>query len=170
MKYMGCILLVLISRWVLAAPSTAVKPTSTAKILAGAGVSFGGIAGSGFTLLDFRRTADFKKKIERLVIDIGDINGNPQKGWPGYYFAELKNNPQQLVIDFSQMPNSRVTSKQIGDQLNGSLAVLKSNMSVDPLDGTLNLTLNLKSNTKVQVYQVSGQKSTSKVVVDFIVE
>ncbi len=63
---------------------------SAAKILSGEGATFGGISGSGFTLMDLRRSSDDKKKIERLVIDVGDANGVALKGWPGYYYAELK--------------------------------------------------------------------------------
>src|SRR5438445_3564198 len=74
------------------------------KILSGEGATYGGLAGSGFTLLDVRRSAD--KKIERLVFDIGDKAGAVMRGWPGYYHAELKSNPQRLVIDFAQMPTS----------------------------------------------------------------
>lgn len=146
----------------------AVKPAS--KILQGEGASFGGLAGNGFTLLDVRRTADPKKKVERLVLDVGDMQGAPLKGLPGYYFAELKKNPQQLVIDFSQMPNSNIELKTLQSRFKSSLAVKTANMTLDPVDNSLSVTLDLKKNTKVRVYQVAGNKSTSKVVVDLISE
>jgi hypothetical protein len=174
MKYIGCSLLlafIFSSAAHAALPPkkiAAVKPAS--KILAGEGASFGGLAGSGFTLLDVRRTADNKKKIERLVMDVGDLGGAPMKGWPGYYFAELKKNPQRLVLDFSQMPNSRIDQKQIRARLMGSNAIRNSTLSMDPVDKALNLTFDLKPNTKVRVYQVAGKKATSKVVVDLITE
>ncbi len=170
MKHIGCLLAILISQSVFAAvPAQKAKPTPS-KILAGQGVSYGGLAGSGFTLLDVRRTADAKKKVERIVIDVGDASGAVMKGLPGFYYAELKKNPQRLVIDFSQMPNARLTKAQIAQRLQGSQAVLKSDMSLDPLDNALNLTLDLKKNTKVRVYQVAGAKTTSKVVIDLIAQ
>lgn len=171
MKYIGCLLaLCWASSSLAAVTQPQVKPTSSSKLLAGEGASFGGLAGSGFTLLDLRRTADAKKKVERIVIDVGDMNGAPMRGWPGYYFAELKKNPQRLVIDFAQMPNAHIDQKQIAARMAGSLAVLRTNMSLDPVDSSLNLTLDLKKNTKVHVYQVAGKKTTSKVVVDLIAE
>lgn len=152
----------------MAMPVLAAVPT---KILSGQGVSFGGVAGSGFTLLDLRRTATKgKTKIERIVMDVGDRQGQSIKGRPGYYYAELKQNPSRLIIDFSQMPNSKVTAAQMAARFKGSNAVRKSSMSVDPIDSSLNLTLDLKKNTKVRVYQVAGKKTTSKVVVDLISE
>ncbi|MGZ3770887.1 MAG: hypothetical protein ACXVCP_12235 [Bdellovibrio sp.] len=159
----------------IAAPSLAavskqaVKP-SASKILVGEGTSFGGLAGNGFTLMDVRRTADKSKKIERIVMDVGDRNGAALRGWPGYYFVELKKNPQRLVIDFAQMPNSNIDQKQLAMKLKNSFAVTNTTLSLDPLDSSLNLTMDLKKNTKVRVYQVAGKKSTSKVVVDLISE
>jgi hypothetical protein len=153
-----------------AIPKQAAKKPTPTKILKGEGVTIGGLAGTGFTLLDLRRTADNKKKIERLVIDVGDRTGAPMKGWPGYYHAELKKNPARLVLDFSQMPNTKVDQIGLNTRLKNSLAVKKSNMTVDPVDSTLNLTLDLKPNTRVRIAQVPGKKATSKVVVDFIVE
>jgi hypothetical protein len=166
MKYIGCVLILLLGSISLAAVPAKKPAMKINKILAGEGSTFGGLAGSGFTLLDVRRTADAKKKMERIVIDVGDINGKPQRGWPGYYFAELKSNPQKLIIDFSQMPNARINQAQIGDRLKASNAIRRTAMSMDPTDSSLILTMDLKQNTKVRVYQVAGNKSTSKVVID----
>lgn len=169
MKYIGCVFALLI-----AVPSfAAVQKKSQApvsKILSGEGVSFGGLAGTGFTMMDLRLSADSKKKVERIVIDVGDMNGGKIIGWPGYYFAELKKDPSQLVMDFSQMPNSLVNQQALKQKFNSSKAVQSAKMSLDPMDSSLNLTLSLKKNTKVRVYQVAGKKTTSKVVVDLIME
>lgn len=171
MKYIGCCLIATL----IGVSATAAVPAKSAgpglsKLLVGEGITFGGIAGAGFTLKDFRRTADVKKKIERIVMDVGDRNGADIRGWPGYYHIELKKNPRQLIIDFAQMPNSRINQKAIALKMKNSMAVSKTSMSLDPVDGSLNLTMDLKTNAKVKVYQVAGKKSTSKVVVDLIVE
>lgn len=171
MKYIGCMLALLVAGPVFAAvPTIQVKPTAANKILEGEGMTYGGLAGSGFTLLDVRRTSDAKKKIERIVIDVGDQQGVAMRGWPGYYFAELKKNPHQLVLDFSQMPRTRIEQEKIAARMAGSLGVLKTSMALDPVDNSLNLTLDLKKNVKAKVYQVFGKKSTSKVVIDLFTE
>ncbi|WP_413577256.1 hypothetical protein ACLVWU_03180 [Bdellovibrio sp. HCB290] len=169
MKYMGCLLSLLLALPASAAiPSKKVQPGP--KILSGKGELFGGIAGSGFTLLDVRRTGDKSKKVERVVFDVGDKNGQKIKGWPGYFHAELKNNPQRLILSFSQMPASLVNEVALNYRLKSSFAVKKTALSMDPLDSSLNLTMDLKPNTKVRVYQVAGKKTTSKVVVDLMAE
>lgn len=169
MKNLMCLCALLISSISMAA-LPAKKTAAPSKILQGEGVSFGGLAGSSFSLIDIRRTADTKKKIERIVIDVGDAEGAKMRGWPGFYYAELKKNPQRLVLDFSQMPKSFINKEDIANRLKGSLAVLKTDMSMDPIDSALNLTMDLKQNTKVRIYQVSGKKSTSKVVIDLMTE
>lgn len=170
MKYIGCVLILLCGSFSVAAVPAKKPAVKINKILSGEGSTFGGLAGSGFTLLDVRRTADAKKKLERIVIDIGDASGAPQKGWPGYYFAELKSNPQKLILDFAQMPNARINQAQIAARLKNSTAVRKTAMSLDPTDNSLILNMDLKANTKVRVYQVAGKKSTSKVVIDLQVQ
>lgn len=171
MKYIGCWMAIFLAGSAYAAvPATQVKPQPAAKILAGEGMTYGGLAGGGFTLLDVRRTSDAKKKMERIVIDVGDLQGASMRGWPGYYFAELKKNPNQLVIDFSQMPKTRIDQEKIAERLSGSLGVTKTTMALDPVDNSLNLTMDLKKNTKAKVYQVFGKQSTSKVVIDLFTE
>lgn len=170
MKYIGCVMTLLLALPGQAAVSQQKAKPKVSKVLVGQGVSFGGLAGGGFTLMDVRRSADAKKKVERLVFDVGDIKGGALKGWPGYYFAELQKNPQRLVIDFAQMPNSNVDPQRLSKVMKGSIAVTGTKMSLDPVDNSLNLSMDLKKNTKVRVYQVAGKKSTSKVVIDLITE
>ncbi|UYL08792.1 hypothetical protein B9G69_017250 [Bdellovibrio sp. SKB1291214] len=169
MKYMGCLFSLLLALPVSAAIP---KKTNTAapKILSGKGELYGGLAGSGFTLLDVRKTAAKGKKLERLVFDVGDQAGGKMKGWPGYFHAELKNKPQRLVLSFAQMPNSLVNEVALNHRLRNSVAIKNTAMNLDPVDNSLNLTMDLKQNTKVRVYQVAGKKTTSKVVVDLLAE
>jgi hypothetical protein len=168
MKYMGCVAALL-----LALPAFAAIPAKKAvapKILSGVGETFGGLAGTGFTLLDVRKTGDKSKKVERIVFDVGDMAGAKMRGWPGYFHAELKNKPQRLVLSFSQMPNSHVDGVALASRMKDSMAVKNTALSLDPVDSSLNLSFDLKPNTKVRVYQVAGKKETSKVVIDLMTE
>jgi len=144
------------------------KPKSpvVGRILVNEGEAMGGVAGTGFSLMDLRRTADAKKKIERIVLDFGDLQGNPQKGMPAYFHAELKKNPNRLVLDFSQTPNSRLDDGRLANRFKGSLFVKKSAMILDPEDKALNMTLDLQPGTVARVFQVRGEKTTAKVVID----
>lgn len=142
------------------------KAPVVGRILANEGEANGGVAGIGFSLMDLRRTADVKKKVERIVLDFADLQGNPLKGLPAYFHAELKKNPNRLVLDFSQTPNSRLDEGRLASRLKGSLFVKKSSLILDPEDQALNLTLDLQPGTVARVFQVRGEKTTAKVVVD----
>jgi hypothetical protein len=124
----------------------------------------GGSAGLGFSLLDIRST--HSKNKERVVIDIGGMKGSSLKGRPGYFHAQVLENPHRLVIDFAQMPASKIDIKTLNKKLSQSLGIKSSQMSLDPVDQTLSLVFELKNKPQVKVYQVAGVKSTSKVVVD----
>ncbi|MNL34699.1 hypothetical protein D3C87_1566830 [compost metagenome] len=64
------------------------------------------------------------------------------------------------------MPNARINQAQIAARLKNSTSIRRTAMSMDPTDSSLILSMDLKPNTKVRVYQVIGNKSTSKVVID----
>jgi hypothetical protein len=145
------------------------KAPTVGRILVSEGEAMGGVAGVGFSLMDLRRTADAGKKVERIVLDFGDLQGNPQKGLPAYFHAELKKSPNRLVLDFSQTPNSRLDDGRLASRFKNSLFVKKSSMILDPEDKALNLTLDLKPGTVARVFQVRGEKTTAKVVVDLFV-
>lgn len=141
---------------------------SIPKVLFKKGSVIGGVSGLGYTLLDLKYSESKNKKIERVVFEIGDIKGLPNKGLPGFYHVELKDKPNQLVIDFSQMPNSRLSELELKNKLKKSKFVSNTQMILDPVSMGLNLAINLKKNVKVKVYQVAGNKHTSKVVIDLI--
>ncbi len=148
-----------------AAVNTKTKVTPS-KILQGSGSIIGGVAGTGFSLLDLRKTQNAKSKIERIVFDIGDLRGRTQKGLPGYYHVQMLQNPSRLVIDFAQMPASRINAQEVQKRLASSMFIKSTELALDPVDQSLNLVLFLKNKPKAKVFQVAGKKTTSKVVVD----
>jgi hypothetical protein len=127
----------------------------------------GGVAGVGFTLLDVK-TLQFKNN-DRIVVDIGDLHGKNLKGLPGYFHAEYKAEKGKLILDFAQMPNSFISSQQLTDKLKSVGSIRQSRLHFDPADSSMSLILDLKK-SQVKIYQVPGQKTTSRVVIDLIKE
>lgn len=126
----------------------------------------GGQAGTGFSLLKVQRLASPKKGIERLVFFIGTKEGFSLKGLPGYFNAQ--NQGKEIVLDFAQMPVSKLTEKSLREILRGSLFIKGSKMTQDPLDQTLTMKLFLNKEIKMKVIQVKGQKETARLVVDIL--
>jgi hypothetical protein len=166
-SWMNTIMLGLLFQSTLSIAAVPARPSApVGKILRSEGAAVGGVAGVGFSLMDLRRTADAKKQFERIVIDVGDMQGHAYKGMPAYFHAELKKNPSRLVLDFDQMPVSRIDDGRLSGRFKNSLFVKKTSMILDPEDKALNLTLDLKPGTNARIFQVPGKKATSKVVVD----
>lgn len=134
------------------------------KILSGQNAVTGGAAGSGFSLTNVTLAKTPGK--ERVILDVGDLQGMPHRGFPAYYHAELRENPRRLILDFAQMPNVLVDEKALHAKLRGSTAISNSTILIDPTDQTLSLVLDLRKNVKAEVFQVAGKKGTSRVVVD----
>lgn len=142
------------------------KAPAPGKILAESGAVAGGLAGGGFSLTNVTLAKTPGK--ERVVIDLGDLNGAPIKGLPAYYHAEMQKAPHRLVIDFAQMPNTMINEKAINERLKASKLIQSSVILIDPTDQTLSLILELKKDARAQIFQVPGQKGTGRVVVDLL--
>ena len=138
------------------------------KILVAPAAVIGGVAGNGFSLLNIKKEFNAIAKTERLIIDIGNIYGKPNIGMPSYYHAQFMKDPARLVIDFSQMPVSLMSEKQLQEALKSSHFVRRVKMTMDPEDKTVSMILDLRPTTKLKIMQVRGVKTTSKVVVDFL--
>ena len=147
-------------------PSIPPRPQITQSGYKTEGVFTGGLGGYGFSILDVRRSSAAQKKLERIVIDVGDISGQAQLGLPGYYHAQLIKSPPRLVIDFSQTLENRIASGKLAQSFAKSLYVVKAVLSADRSDLSTNLTLELRPEVKAKVYPVEGKTSTSKVVID----
>lgn len=139
-------------------------PQKPAKILARQGAISGGLAGNGFSIRDVALLKLPQK--ERLIIDMGDINGGVLRGLPAYYHAELQENPPRLILDFAQTPRTLLEERNFRTKLKDSKRISFSQMLLDPTDQTMSLIFNLKKGTKAQVFQVRGEKGTGRVVVE----
>lgn len=130
------------------------------------GAISGGVAGNGFSMLKMQLVSMPTAKMERYIFDIGDIRGRKVKGLPGFYHVQLVKNPPQVVIDFSQMPVSRVFENDLTKTIKKSVLVSSGKLISDPTDKALTMVLNLKKPGKMKVMQVKGEKDTSKLVID----
>lgn len=136
------------------------------KIKLNSSYATGGEAGSGFSLLNFKSIKSPNSKTERFAFEIGDQDGNKKSGKPGYYHMEYIANKNMISLDFAQMAKTRIDNTNLKKVLAKSKNVKSFKFSHDPEDGSLHLTLVLKSPVKSKVYQVKGVKDTSKVVLD----
>ena len=77
------------------------------------GVIVGGRAGKGFSLLNVRRDIAKNQSLERIIMDIGDEEGRPQRGRAAYFHANLETKPPRLVLDLHQMLSTSVDEAKL---------------------------------------------------------
>ncbi|MFN8847925.1 MAG: hypothetical protein ACK5V3_14990 [Bdellovibrionales bacterium] len=126
----------------------------------------GGQAGSGFSLLSVKKLSSPKQNIERLVFFVGTKEGFRLKGLPGYFNAF--NSGKEIVIDFAQMPTSKMTDNSLKEILKNSIFIKSGRITQDPLDATLTLKMELRRQTKMKIIQIKGNKETARIVVDLL--
>ena len=126
----------------------------------------GEVAGAGFSLLNLQKIEAKTGNTERLIFSIGDREGQPIMGAPGYF--NVQNQDTRITLDFAQMPHTKIDEKTIRQILKGSKLIRKAQLIQDPLDQTLTLVLDLSNPVNMKTLQVKGQKQTARVVLDII--
>lgn len=152
-----------------ALPKKAMTMKKPQNVLRDSGSVRGGQAGLGFSLLDLRKTASAKSKIERLVIDVGDRAYQKQTGSVGYFNVELRNGGKQVVVDFAQVLNAKFSEGDLKKKLASSNYIKSSEMIFESEGQTTSLVLNLKQKAQVRVQPVNGKgKQTARLVLDLM--
>ncbi len=119
------------------------RPNRVVSPLVGQASVIGGQSGTDYSLLNVK---DEKLAVgERLEFYYGDRNGQVLLGEPGYFHVLLDRAGKRLVIDLAQVTKTAVDPLKLEAILLKSTLVASSEMTMDPMDGSTNITLNLKT-------------------------
>ncbi|MES3039040.1 MAG: hypothetical protein V4736_14125 [Bdellovibrionota bacterium] len=162
--FLRTIFLGTVSSLIVGSVSLAAVPAKPLRVVKGSGSFYGGQAGPGFSLIGFKRTQI--KNGERIFLSVGDMREKPMKGLPGYYHVEMRGN--KIVVDFAQMPLSKVKLNEIQAAVRKSKNISAVAMALDSADGGLNLIFTLRNPVSLNVLQVPGQKFSSQVVLQIL--
>lgn len=130
------------------------------------GVVLGGESGTSFTLLGIRRQQAKNQSMERVILDIGDQAGKPLLNKLSYYQVSIEKNPPRIVIDLSQVNQTRVSETAIANLFAKSALVKSTSLTSDPEDNSTKLILNTKGPVAVEVFEMPSNKKASRVVLD----
>lgn len=130
------------------------------------GVFIGGVAGRGFSLRNVTRRFGAKSKIERVVVDIGDENGEPLIGPAAYFHIEVDQQNSRVVMDLSQVQRSKLSVDQLKKIFSKSPYVALESIGYDPQDRATNLTLRMKRPIMVEIFSPEGEKKPGRIVMD----
>lgn len=135
------------------------------------GVFIGGQAQDEFSLLSVRNDSASGTLGERVILNFGDRFGAPYKGEPGFFHVVLDRNAQRVVIDLAQMRKTAVDGKKLAQILSKSKNISSSDISMDPFDGSTNITLTMKQPIHIKigtggVTEVKSELDNARLVID----
>jgi hypothetical protein len=139
-----------------AVPQATKNALRNSAILRGSGAIHGGLAGTGFSLMGVKSNVAKSQKLERLTVALGDANFRPYHGSPGYFHIENSVGSKRVIINFSQMLNSKIDSKAFAQSFKQSPFVKKAEMVFEPQTQTTSLVLELKKPASLRAIPVAG--------------
>jgi hypothetical protein len=126
----------------------------------------GGLAGNGFSLLGIKRVFSTDGHSERIIFEIGDKNGKPYSGRPGYFHAQLFRNPSEMSLDLSQLLKTKVSANQLRALLRKSKLIQTADLVSDLEDRSTNVKMRFKVPIKMRVFTLSPKNNSPKLVLD----
>lgn len=123
------------------------------------GTAIGGKARDELSLLAVRLEPVGNSGSERVSLAYGDRFGKPLTGEPGYFHVTVDRNSRRIVIDMAQVQMTAVGPERLAKILSSSKLVASSEMTMDPIDGSTNITLQTKVPVTVKVGTVEGDSS-----------
>jgi hypothetical protein len=133
-------------------PGKILRPATTGSFI-------GGRAGGIFSLLGVKPEI-IGGKTERITFLYGDKDGRLQKGEPGFFHISLDRNSRRIVLDFAQVQQTSVDQKKLAKIMGQSKFVESTEMTMDPIDGSTNVILNLNQAVRLRVDSSTGDQTS----------
>jgi len=134
------------------------------------GEMIGGLAADEFSLLGISDEGSMvANQGERFVLAYGDRFGKPQQGEPGYFHVSLDREARRIVIDLAQVHSTAVDPEKLASIVAQSKLIASSEMTMDPADGSTNITLLLKRPVKLKIASSKSNSGTepARVIIEF---
>ena len=131
------------------------------------GVTIGGQAADEFSLLSVKTEMIDGAGTERMTLGYGDRFGVPVKSEPGFFHVALDRNAQRIVIDLAQMRKTAVDAQKLARTMMMSKYVVSSDITMDPFDGSTNITLITKVPITMKVASMGKEGSEqARILID----
>jgi len=105
--------------------------------------------------------------IERLVLTFGDQDGLPLSTPPGYFHVSIDSDGKRVVIDLAQLQKTTVDQSDLSRVLKDSMYVSSSTITMDPVDLSTNIVLQMKKPIKVRASLDKDERKINQLVLDF---
>ena len=129
------------------------------------GVITGGQAADGFTMLEVR--FEVNQDVEKISFYYGDFAGNTVPNGVGFFHVAVEPKLKRIVLNLSQIDRTAVGPEQLKQLLRVSKQIAASRLSLDPLDGSTEILLNMKSETEAKVILGVGPNDKHLMQIEF---
>lgn len=117
----------------------------------------GGQAGAGFSIRDIGLAIGSNGKEEKIVIDVGDVEGRPLNGQVGYFHSDFDRKLNRLSLDLAQLYGSEIDELTLSKKLANSSMVRNSIITMDPEDHSTNILLYFNRPVELQVFSMPSK-------------
>jgi len=128
------------------------------------GAIIGGVAGQPFSLLRAQKLKS-PEGVDRLALVYGDSRGDVLKSEPGYFHIQVQENPPRVSIDLAQVQKTAMDAAALAQLFRDSSLVSGTEMTMDPIDLSTNLILNLKKPAEVRA-AIEAYQGAQVLVID----
>ena len=116
------------------------------------GVFIGGKEMGAASLLNVSIMKSRKSEKERVIIDLGDSDGNQLTKDVSYFHAVVESTPPRLVVNLANVQKTALREEEVKAGFVGSAAIEKVSLTMDPIDHSTTLILDFKNAKSVSAF------------------
>lgn len=129
------------------------------------GVFIGGYDRGLQFLLGMRKNFDKESKVERVVLEMAP-QGRLKTERPGFFHISVQKNPQRIIVDLQNVSSSKVDEDKLKKLFKTSEYLGELKIYDDHFTKNLTLEIPLKSQAKVEVFELAGVGQPGRLVID----
>lgn len=101
---------------------------------------------------------------ETLTLSFGDFQGRALKGAPGYFHVSLDAKNSRLVMSLQNLKKTTIDNHDLAVKVADSIFIGSTEMTSDPIDDSVNLTLALRVPVEMKVNIGSAQAANQLII------
>jgi hypothetical protein len=130
------------------------------------GVFTGGALKETASFLGIRRFLAKETGIDRWILDLGDIHGEPLKDRPAYFHIAVDRDQKRIVIDLQNVARSKLDREQLASIMARSPYVRDVQLRVDGAKRVTHLTINMKQAVEVEAFELPVRERGGRIALD----
>jgi hypothetical protein len=124
----------------------------------------------GFSILRIQKLSN-AAGVERIILSFGDTEGLPLRVQPGFFHLTVDyvndSREQRVILDLAQVQKTTIDQQDLKQVFKDSPFVKTAEISMDPVEVSTNITLQMKKQAQVRAYIEKDPQKINQLVIDF---